>query len=48
MLIDYLRGFQATMSGEGDVVNTVLEISSGLNSQDVTVAPGQDGWFGIE
>jgi Ca2+-binding RTX toxin-like protein len=48
MLIDYLRGFQATMSGEGDVINTVLEISSALNSQKVTVEPGLDGWFGIE
>jgi Ca2+-binding RTX toxin-like protein len=56
MLIDYLRGFQATMSGEvddesGEVEDMyrVLEISSALNSQEVTVEQRSgDAWVGIE
>lgn len=56
MLIDYLRGFQATMSGEVDAESgevedmyRVLEISSALNSQEVTVEQRSgDAWVGIE
>jgi Ca2+-binding RTX toxin-like protein len=48
MLIDYLRGFRASLSGGGEAGGSELVITSALTSQEINVGSEFDNSIGIE
>jgi Ca2+-binding RTX toxin-like protein len=48
MLIDYLRGFRASLSGGGEAGGSELTITSALTSQEINVGSEFDNSIGIE
>jgi hypothetical protein len=48
MLIDYLRGFRASLSGGGEAGGSELTITSALTSQEINVVSEFDNSIGIE
>lgn len=48
LLIDYLRGFRASLSGGGEAGGSELVITSALTSQEINIGSEPDGSIGIE